>query len=277
MKKRTKSNTAAISDSILSSPIATIAFAILAIIFGCVFAYTSFDSKPVSRSEAIAYSGAFEEYEVSRDYRTICFEDGTTHDVYPHTETQAFQDKMLSLEKGTKLYLLVNPNTWWVAELRTETEELLNFEQSQKDIHNYEKGYIAIGIFVVAGGIFLLGYGIYSMIHQRKEALRMEKKKKKRKNCINDPGIRQADEAVKYRVLLEANPQGYRICYRRVKHINELVVNGIVYDEYKALLEFPHNLSVSLNGHTIEAGLDEYDHSYILLDGQRIIEKRRLI
>lgn len=277
MKKRNHSNKAALSDAILSSPTATIITAVLMIIFGIFFAYITTNGKPVSRAEAIAYVGEFEEYEVSRNYRTIYFKDGTTHEVYPHTEKQAFQDRMMSMEKGTKLYLLINPNSFCVAELRTETEELLNFEQTQQEVYNYEKGYLAIGIFVVAGGVFCLGYGIYSIIHQRKEAILIEKKKKKRKPGVNDPGIRQADEAVKYRVLLEANTQGYHICYRRVKLVNELVVNGIVYDEYKALLEFPHNLSVSLNGHTIEAGLDAGEDSYILFDGYRIEEKKRLI
>ena len=55
------------------------------------------------------------------------------------------------------------------------------------------------------------------------------------------------------------------------------MVNGIVYDEMKAALEFPHDLTVTLDGHRIHTGLDEDDFSYIIVDGQRIAEKKRWI
>jgi hypothetical protein len=42
-------------------------------------------------------------------------------------------------------------------------------------------------------------------------------------------------------------------------------------------VEFPHDLTVTLDGHRIHAGLDEDDFSYIIVDGKQIAEKRRLI
>ena len=61
-----------------------------------------------------------------------------------------------------------------------------------------------------------------------------------------------------------------------MKTVNELVVNGRVYDEKKALFEFSHLLSAVIDGHTVEAGL-ENDESYIAFDGAVVAKKRRVI
>ena len=89
--------------------------------------------------------------------------------------------------------------------------------------------------------------------------------------------LRAADTDVKARIFLEAQVSSYHIVYRRVKRTNELVVNGRVYDEYVALAEFAHNLIAVIDGHKIEAGYDNTNHTYILFDGEQIARKIRLI
>lgn len=100
-------------------------------------------------------------------------------------------------------------------------------------------------------------------------------------NCVQDPLnstiLRIADSEVNARVLLEANVPGYDIIYRRVKRTNELVVNGMVYDEYEALVEFPHTLTAVIGGHKIEVQYDSTSHMYIIFDGEQIAKKLRLI
>ncbi len=96
-------------------------------------------------------------------------------------------------------------------------------------------------------------------------------------NQGNTGVIRMADNEVKARVLLEANVPGYYIVYRRVKRTNELVVNGRVYDEYEALVEFPHTLTALIDGHKIEVEYDSFSHMYIIFDGEQIAKKLRLI
>ncbi|MBQ8183452.1 MAG: hypothetical protein IJ025_06110 [Clostridia bacterium] len=93
----------------------------------------------------------------------------------------------------------------------------------------------------------------------------------------NSWGLRKADTEVKSRTLLQAEIQGYEIVYRRVKKVNELVVNGVVYDEYEAVMEFPHTLSAVVGGHKIEVQYDETSHMYILFDGEQIAKKLRLL
>ena len=89
--------------------------------------------------------------------------------------------------------------------------------------------------------------------------------------------IRRADEDVKHRVLLEGEYGGHRVCYRRVKRVNELVIDGQVYDEYSALIETTHNLSARIAGHTYEVGMNEQNRSYFKVDGELIQSKVRLV
>jgi len=277
MKKKKSSKRRSVGNDIMASKPAVLTVAIAGILLGLFFIFSQKVNTPIPRSEAVSYSGEFEKYEVQKNFRTICFKDGSTYAIYPHTETRAFQSMMKSLEKGTTLYILVNPNNDFVVEIRTDTEELLNFEASQKEIDSYDNGYIAIGIVMCAGGVFLICYEIAASNYKRKENARHTKKANTGIVGQNDTALRRADDSVKSRPLLEATAKGYKICYRRVKSVNELVINGIVYDEKKGIIEFAHRLSAVIDGHKIEAGYDEAGYSYIIFDGKRIAEKQRII
>ena len=87
--------------------------------------------------------------------------------------------------------------------------------------------------------------------------------------------IRPADKTVKHRVLLEKHMYSYDICYRRVKHTNELVINGNVYDEIEGIIEYPHSLKAWIDGHYILVGYDGV-RSYINVDGNNVAKKIRL-
>ena len=277
MKNRRFSDRHSWADSVLESKTGAIIGGILAILFGAIFALTQIENKPIPRSEAVAYSGEFEEYEVWKNSRTIIFTDGSSYDVFPHTETQEFADTMSSLKKGTKLDILVNPNNDYVVEIIAGSRELLNFEESQAALDAYDDGYIAIGVFVCFAGVFIITYGLVSSRQKEREIEKHTKKAKRSKSGADDNPVRRADRSVKSKVLLEARVEGYEICYRRVKSVNELVINGIVYDEKKGVIEFAHNLSAVVDGHIIEAGLSDDSYSYIMFDGECLANKQRLI
>ena len=95
--------------------------------------------------------------------------------------------------------------------------------------------------------------------------------------AANESPLRRAEEDVKHRVLLEEYASGMQICYRRVKRVNELVVNNYVYDELEMLVEPPHTLRASVNGHLIEAGTDSASRSFLRVDGEVIKQKVRLV
>ena len=93
---------------------------------------------------------------------------------------------------------------------------------------------------------------------------------------IHTPILRIADTTVKSRVLLEADAAGHHICYRRVKRINELVIDGYVYADVEMLMETAHALTAQMDGHVFQAGFDGVVHSYIRVDGVQVARKLRL-
>jgi len=252
---------------------------IVSILMGIGFIAISGSNAPVSREEAISCVGEFEEYDVWEDERTIYFTDGSAYDVHYRTETDELYEALSSLEKGTRLYLLINPNHEYVVEIATDTEVLLELETSQPIIERAERNsLIVIVCLCFAGGAFLIVYAIFLSKHKKKEGERQIQKEKYRIEGEDDRALRRADLSVKSRIFLEATAREYQICYRRVKSTNELVINGWVYDECKGVLEFSHELTASIGGHFIEAGFDDTNHyCYIELDGERIAQKKRLI
>lgn len=278
MKNKKRSGDMIFADYVINSVPATLVSAVVAICLGILFIFLQSYTKPIDRKEAISYSGVFESYKSRKNDCTIYFEDGSKNSVYPHTESREFRQTMMSLNKGTRLYILVNPNNHCVIEIKTDTEELLNFESSQEAIDEYDNAYIAIGYFCCAVGVFFIIYGICLANYKRKENARhAEKRAEFKDKGDNSPVLRHADPSVKNKILAEASAEGYTICYRRVKSVNELVINGEVYDEKKGIFEFAHKLCASLDGHSVEAGLDEHSCSYIMFDGEIIEYKERLI
>lgn len=86
---------------------------------------------------------------------------------------------------------------------------------------------------------------------------------------------KMADTEVKARILLEADAAGKHIVYRRVGKINELVINGYVYDELEAIVEGAHRLVATVDGNLIEAGFDGGINSYLKVNGEKIATKKR--
>lgn len=93
----------------------------------------------------------------------------------------------------------------------------------------------------------------------------------------DSPILRPADMTVKARVLLETDIYNYNIIFRRVKKVNELVINGNVYAEYIATLEMPHELCARVGEHKIAVGMDNASHSYISVDGEIVKRKMRWV
>lgn len=92
----------------------------------------------------------------------------------------------------------------------------------------------------------------------------------------NSSILRMAEE-VKSRVFIDAETCGMHIIVRRVKHTNELVINGCVYDEYEGVVEYAHTLTADLCGHRIEAVFDGATSIKLFVDSQEVAKKIRLI
>lgn len=94
---------------------------------------------------------------------------------------------------------------------------------------------------------------------------------------IDSRYLRRAETDVKFRVLAEAEAEGHRIIYRRVKRTNELVIDGYVYDEIEMLVETPHILKATIGGKLIEAGIGNTSVSFISVNGEKVAKKVRLV
>ncbi len=92
----------------------------------------------------------------------------------------------------------------------------------------------------------------------------------------DSPILRPVDLTVKSRILLDATYLNHTIVYRRVKKTNELIIDGNVYAEYTAKLEFDHSLVAHVNGHIFVAGLS-FSRSFIAVDGTLLKQKLRWI
>ena len=149
----------------------------------------------------------------------------------------------------------------------------LGFAFSRQVIDAYNNEYVGIGVAVCLCGLFFIVYGIGGTVYENRELARQAKNDEN----VERPPLRVADSDVKRRILLETSVDGYQICYRRVRRVNELVVNGMVYDEKSGLIEYPHRLRVTLEGHRIEAGLNQAGNSYIRFDGKPVAGKVRWI
>lgn len=258
--------------------VALLSVAVILLCSVLAYAFIFSDYEPIDRDEAVSYSGAFEEYETAKNYCGIHFADGSVYEVYPHTETGEFRERMESLPKGTVLHLLINPHEEYAVEIRTDSEEILNFEASQEAIDSYDNGYVIIGIVVCSGMLLLIPIFIgYSKNHQAELERIIERAHQTVGGTVDSKILRRADMTVKCRILLEKRVEGYHICYRRVKSVNELVINGMVYDEKKGIVEFAHNLAAVVDGHLIEAGYDGQSDSYIRLDEQEVARKLRVL
>lgn len=88
--------------------------------------------------------------------------------------------------------------------------------------------------------------------------------------------IRRIGEEEKCRILLETEYCGRRIVYRRVKRMNQLVINDYIYDEIELLIEPAHSLYANLDGHKYEVGFDGAAKSYFKVDGEIVAKKMRL-
>ena len=257
----------ALAGLMMRSKTATIIVSIVIMVLGSLMMYSQTLNDPIPREEAVAAAGLFKTYVEKKNYRAILFEDGSHYDVYPHTERAAFRERMETLPEGTPLYLLVNPNNHFVAEIRTDTEELLNFESSQEALHRYSYSYIGIGAFMFIGGVcFLISI-----------PLRMRADRRNRQKRAHKGVLRDAAPLKKGRKLLRAVHGDYAICYRRLKAVNELIVNGRVYDEYKSVIRFPHDLCARVDGHTIRAGYDGVSYYYITFDDNILAEREQII
>ena len=160
--------------------------------------------------------------------------------------------------------------------------ELFGFDRVNGYLSSLQIPFNSKQILTVGGIVFLLWLTCYCVMawFKSKEIRAAAEAEAKEHAASLDPGqtdtpLRTAARDVKCRILLEHTVGGYRICYRRVGKTNELVVNGMVYDDMTATIENKHELTATVDGHDIRVGYDGNTHSYLTLDGVTAARKLR--
>lgn len=244
---------------------------ILAIALGIFCFFLASSSGPVPREETVSYVGAFEGYEPAEARRSgkLSFADGSFYRVELFYEGDSLAEALTSLEKGTVLTLTVS-GEGDALEIRGENETYLSYEESAKAFASQKNGMLTVAWLSLGLGVVLFICGIVEKRGRKPAAA----------EPVPDgesPILRHADFDTPCRVLLEVKHDGLVILYRRVRRVNELVVNRQVYAEKKALIEFAHTLTACVKGHLVEAGLDEHSFSFIRIDGETLAYKERLV
>lgn len=93
-------------------------------------------------------------------------------------------------------------------------------------------------------------------------------------NTENSPTLRRANTEDKSRTFLEVETFGHKITYRRIKRVNELVIDGYVYADIEMLIANVHSLEATIDGHNICVGYNGIS-SYINVDGETLAKKVR--
>ena len=159
-----------------SSPVRTIVITLLAFVMATVFVVMPSSYGKVTREEALSFEGVYERYvQDSKDYIELYFSDGSMQTIHESCTLKEVVDAIDALEAGERLYLLIHPKNEFVIEVRSDENELLNLDESQRNMQTNAKLFRGLGIFVYCGGVFLIGYAIWQMTAER----RYEKSKKK--------------------------------------------------------------------------------------------------
>jgi len=159
-----------IGFSLSDSPVIVIIMSIVAIAMATFFVTMKNDFAFVERTECLAYTGTFEAYKQDhQDYIDLYFVDDEVLTVHHACGSDAFFDKLDALEKGERVAVLVNPNVDFVVEIKTDTQEVLNFGSAQKAMKNEAITFMWMGIVLYCGAAYLFVYGIYEFIKERKD------------------------------------------------------------------------------------------------------------
>ena len=152
------------------SPLFMIGISVLCVLISIVFITMPNRYKSITREEAQQYEGAYSSHnQDGQDYVDIIFEDETELTIHQCCAYGEILDGLKALHEGEKLYVLINPTTDYIVELKTESKELLNFDDSQRLMLFEAKAFMWLGIVLDASAVILTAYGIYQLTKERKE------------------------------------------------------------------------------------------------------------
>ncbi len=150
------------------SPIIVTIISVVALLVGVLIATLPNIYIPVSKEECIVYTGEYESFEKDDDDTFfIYFKNGDEQWIDYSCYSSKLYSEIVALEKGTKLEILLHPDSEYVVELVCDGEEILNLNFAQEAMYE-DASYTAwLGYLVIAAGTFLLIYAIIRFANER--------------------------------------------------------------------------------------------------------------
>ncbi|MBO5702048.1 MAG: hypothetical protein J6S71_06385 [Clostridia bacterium] len=144
-----------------------ILFLIVGLILGTVFTFgLQYWKAPIEREEAISVEAEYS-YHKKTSFRrpdshavSIHCSDGEIYDIDAHCVTNDIFDFTDSLAKGTKLNMLIHPNSNTILSLDVYGENILDFDEVQEKLDYANTAFLCLGIFMyllaVCGAVRLI-------------------------------------------------------------------------------------------------------------------------
>ena len=134
-------------------------FAVLCLFMTTVFSTSFFIKRPIEKSAAEEKSAIYSHYEeeygpkLRRSINTInyielFFENSEKEFICGVCVNKDLYKALDTLEKGTVLHMLINPDNNYIVELKANEKEMLNFDYAQKMLRQDGVGFLYIGIFM---------------------------------------------------------------------------------------------------------------------------------
>ncbi len=168
--------------AIATSPVKSFLVTAACIIMSIIFITTGLIHSSVRYDETGKISGIWEEtlnYELNYEKGknsppTIYFVSlkGDTYMVDYCCSSDDLVQNLVSLEKGDKINLAVNPKAKYVLEIKTESGELLNFDSSQTCFEKNYRPFFYLGIIVGLMACYMLVHSVSLVVPKKKKERR---------------------------------------------------------------------------------------------------------
>ena len=131
-----------------------ILFLIVGLILGTVFTFgQQYWKAPIERNDAVSVQAEYS-YHTQRFIRpdshavSIHCSDGEIYDIDAHCVTYDILDYLDTLQKGTRLDMLIHPNSDTILSLDVNGENILDFDEVIDDLNSANIGFLCLGIFM---------------------------------------------------------------------------------------------------------------------------------
>ncbi|MBQ7161777.1 MAG: hypothetical protein IJR90_08730 [Clostridia bacterium] len=139
---------------------------IIGVVLGTVFTFgMKYWNMDVSEDETVKLTGTYQSYHIrsgaeglvwekSGKEITVCFSDIENKFVDSSCNTDALREKLSSITPGTKVDMLIHPNSPTIMELSVDGDVILSFEEVRKALKGSTTGFMLLGLLLYAEGAY---------------------------------------------------------------------------------------------------------------------------